>query len=135
MMISTIFYGVNVYYYNGTTGFIVSMISVSFLMLSYITENDKVKKLQILTPIVALTVYWVNDFSNEGLIASIGSFFAAMGAIQNDVNKARKIYFLSSITWLIYGVFINSIAAILFDIFGSFALVYKILKSEAKKNE
>lgn len=130
-IISTSLYAINVVYYNGLTGGVLSIISVIIMLIS-IFENKKLnKRLLILAPFLAIISFIVIDEGYIGLFPMFGIFFSTTANLQNNTLNMKYIFLASATSWLIFGIIIGSTPAILLDIVGLIALfvgIYKIKK-------
>lgn len=134
-LISTLLFGISIYFYGGINGFFVSIFSV-FLKIAGLYGNEKIaKKMKIISILIAFGFFAV--FSNEGLVGILPAaslIFISMADMQRDIIKMKYIYFGSVFCWLTYGIVLGSLPAILFDIVGAIALISGIGKSKKEAN-
>lgn len=133
-MISTILFGISIAYYNGINGLFVSFISFCTKFISIFIKEEKIQFLKYISFPLAIIFYFI--FNTEGLIGilpALSLIFIIFADIQKDIIKMKYIYYGSAISWLLYGIFLNAIPAILFDLFGIITLTYSIYKLKQKK--
>lgn len=132
-LISTSLFTIHLYHYNDFNGMFVSIISIISKLLSIFINENKLTILKYISPIISfIFFYYINDEGLIGILPSISLIFIIIADIQKDIIKMKFIYFGSAFSWLIYAICINSIPAILYDVFGIIVLIYSILK--LKKN-
>jgi hypothetical protein len=135
--ISTLLFGISIYFYNGVNGLFVSIVSFSIKILSLNIKEEKLKSIKIIMPFVALFFFFF--FNKEGLVGilpAISLIFIAFADIQKDILKMKIIYYGSAFSWLIYGIILGSIPAIIFDIIGIITLtisIYNLKKIKGNK--
>ena len=129
--LSTLLFGINVYFYNGINGLFVCLISFLSKVLTYYIKDEKIiNVIKYSLPVMAFIFYF--NFNNEGsiiaLLPTISLIFIVLADIQKDILKMKMWYFGSAFCWLFYGISINSIPAILFDILGILTLFYSVFE-------
>jgi hypothetical protein len=134
-MISTSLFGISIYYYQGINGLFVSLISVISKLLSLFIKNKKIiNYIKYSSTIIAILFYL--QFNTEGIIGllpAISLIFIIFADMQEDLIKMKFIYYGSAFSWLIYGILLNSIPAILFDVFGIITLTYSIFQLKKQR--
>lgn len=128
-MFSTLLFGISIYFYNGVNGLFVSVISFFTKWLSFYFPEKYLMILKFLSPIIAL-IYFLY-FNKEGLIGllpSLSLIFIIVADLQKNIVNMKIIYYGSIVCWLWYGIVLDSIPAILFDVFGFIFLTYGIIK-------
>lgn len=128
-MVSTLLFGISIYFYNGVNGLFVSLISFFTKLLSLFIKEEKLEFIKILSPILAFIMFfYFNTEGIFGLLPALSLIFIMIADIQSDIIKMKQIYFGSAFCWLLYGIVLGSIPAILFDVFGIMTLIYSIRK-------
>lgn len=77
-------------------------------------------------------LYFINNEGMLGILPAISLIFIIFADIQKDILNMKYIYFGSAFSWLIYAIIINSIPAILYDVFGILTLIYSIYQIKKK---
>lgn len=135
-MISTFLFWISIAYYNGFNGLFVNIISFLTKLLSIYIKEKKLMYLKYSSPLIAFIFYYF--FNTEGLIGllpTISLIFIIFADLQSDILKMKIIYYGSAFSWLLYGIFLKSIPAILFDIFGIMTITYSIIKIISVKSD
>lgn len=134
-LISTSLFGISIYGYNGYNGLFVSIISAISKTLSFFISEEKLKFFKYSSPIIAFVFFF---FFNEegwiGIFPAISLIFIIFADLQTDILRMKQIYYGSAFSWLLYAIFLGSLPAILFDIFGIFTLTYTIYKIKTERN-
>lgn len=127
-ILSTVLFGISISFYSGFNGLFVSSISAIIKIISLMYQNQKVSFiLKISAPIISLIFYVF--FNNEGIVGilpSIALLFIIIADTQDNILKMKFLYYGSVFSWLIYGIMLNSIPAILYDVLGFIVLSYSI---------
>jgi hypothetical protein len=135
-LLSTILFGISISFYSGFNGLFVSIISASVKILSLLYNCQKFNfVLKILAPIISLIFFIF--FNNEGIIGilpAIALLFIITADCQENILKMKFLYYGSVLSWLIYGIVLHSIPAILYDILGFIVLTYSIYKILLNEN-
>jgi hypothetical protein len=129
--VSTLFFGANIFFYNGINGLFVCLISFISKLLTYFVKNRKIINIiKYSLPLLAFLFYF--NFNNEGtfvaLLPTISLVFIVLADTQKDILKMKLWYYGSAFCWLFYGIAINSIPAILFDVVGIIILTYSVFE-------
>lgn len=133
-MISSAFFSISIFFYNGINGFFVSIISFITKLLSFFIHEDKLNILKYSSPIIAFFFfYFINEEGIIGILPAVSLIFIIIADLQKDIIKMKYIYYGSVFCWLLYGIFLNSIPAVLFDLFGFFTLTYSIYKLKKER--
>lgn len=128
-MIATLLFGISIYFYNGLNGLFVSFVSFCTKLLSIYFKEEKINFLKYLSfPISIIFYLYFNKEGLIGLLPALSLIFIIIADLQKDIIKMKFIYFGSAFCWLFYGILLNSIPAILFDIVGILTLSYSIYK-------
>lgn len=128
-LFSTILFGISISYYSGFNGLFVSFISAITKVLSLKYDSEKLKVYKIFSVVIVLAFYIL--FNEEGVIGVfplISLIFIIFADLQDNILKLKLFYYGSIFSWIIYGIALNSIPAILYDIFGLIVLTYSIYK-------
>ena len=131
---STLFYGINILYYNGYTGAILSFISIIIMIISFKYKHKLNYKFHLISPILAIIVFLIIDEGIVGLLPAIGTFFSTLANLQKNILYMKYIFYGSATSWLIYGIYLGSVPAILLDVAGIIALTYGIYKIKKKNS-
>lgn len=135
-LLSTVLFGISISYYSGINGLFVSIISASVKILSLLYSCKKLNIVfKISAPIISLIFFLF--FNNEGLfgiLPAIALLFIIAADSQENILKMKFLYYGSICSWLIYGIVLNSIPAILYDVLGFIALTYSIYNILLNKN-
>lgn len=133
--LSTLAYGINVLFYEGLTGAILSFFSFTIILIS-LRKNERLNKnLTILAPVVGILTFVFLAEGWVGFFPALGIFFATWANLQKEILKMKYIFYGSATSWLIFGLLIGSIPAILLDVFGLIALTYGIRSIKKKNNQ
>lgn len=121
--ISTMLYGAHIYLYaDAVVGAIVSLASaILYIIMIVFYENKKSIIPSIIIFAIAGYLWMESDAAIKNTMPLIGSFFVALGYYVSNFHNVvygRVIYLGSAISWLILGINIGSIPAIVFDIVG-----------------
>lgn len=129
-ILSTGTFGINIYFYNGLNGLFISSVSIFIKILSFfVNDENKLKKVRYFIPVLGFIFYYF--FNKEGLVGllpTLSLFFIILADIKDDPIEMKKIYYGSTICWLLYGIILGSIPAIIFDLVGIIALTISIKK-------
>jgi len=140
-MFSLFFLFISYIYYNAYMGSILSIISFISKFLNLYTSNKIYKIYEfyykklifLLLPLLILILY-----PKEGIIV----IFPILGLLsilhadkENDIYKIKIYYMISALLWIVYGVYINSIPSILYDVSSIFVLIISIYFIKCKVNE
>lgn len=138
--LSTILYGISIGLIEGYTGCYISIISVILSLYIYFDKNitfEQTKMLYLLLIIVAfiLGVMLYKTENIRSLLPFLGQIFSFISIItsQNNLKLSKIIMLGSAITWLFYGILLNSITAILFDVIGIISLIIGIYRLKKQK--
>lgn len=132
--IATLLFGISIYSYGGINGAFVSIVSFLVKILSLKFDEDKLKFIKILSFPLSLIFFLVfNEEGVYGLLPALSLIFIVFADLQKDILKMKYIYFGSAICWLVYAIIINSVPAILFDVFGLTALTYSVYQIKTSR--
>ena len=127
--ISTLLFGTSIYFYQGFNGFFVTIVSLISKILSYYIDEKKLEKVKYLSFGVSIVFYlFFNTEGYSGIFPSLSLVFIVFADMQSDIMKMKYWYYGSAFSWLIYGIILNSLPAIIFDVIGILALTYSIYK-------
>ena len=129
-IVSTLLLGFSMMAFEGHNGFLISFISVilKFTALLGICTNIKEWHKTIIGLIFGASYFIL--FNNEGwfgILPSISMIFVVFADFQKNILTMKYYYYGSAFCWLIYGIFLQSNAAILYDLIGISALTFSLI--------
>ncbi len=135
-IIYNLFYGIHYLLLNAYTGFFMNLVSIGRnVFFFYNNKRNKENGIMILivlySIIIALGIYSYQDFYS--LISMSASLLSTYSIWQNDIEKYRYIAIIVSIEFIIYGIHINSIFAIITEIFLLFVEIIGVYLNRKKK--
>ena len=115
-----LFYGIHYLLLNAYTGFFMNMISIGrnvffFYNDSKGKENGKIVLILLFSIIIGLGIASYQDFYS--LISMSASLLSAYSIWQSDVRKYRYIAMIVSVLFIIYGIHIKSLFAVITEVF------------------
>ena len=115
-----LFYGIHYLLLNAYTGFFMNMISIGRNVFFFYTdskgkENGKVVLILLFSIIIGLGIASYQDFYS--LISMSASLLSAYSIWQSDVRKYRYIAMIVSVLFIIYGIHIKSLFAVITEVF------------------
>jgi len=128
-ILSSSLIGLSVYLNQGIIGAVVTILGVSIKILSLFLTQEQLKPVKYSTPVIAI-LYFV-FYNTEGFFGSmpvIALFVLIYADIQADILKMKYIYLIGLLLWLIYGIYLLSPAAIIYDIVAIIIMIYSIFK-------
>ena len=116
-ILSSIIFTIHYYMLSGITGAICSFINIIIMLLIYLFEKMKKKKISlilILIPFFTLVCFisWENIFSIFPILATI---LASISFLSNNETTIRTIGIINCICWIIYGCIYISYSGIIFN--------------------
>jgi hypothetical protein len=131
--ISTVLFGVSIFFYHGFNGLFVTIVSLASKLLSFYVSEDRLLKVKYSSFFLALTFYlFFNQEGYCGILPSISLVFIIFADMQKDILKMKYFYYGSAFSWLIYGVLLSSLPAILLK---NFLVFLRQLGTVGKKNK
>jgi len=132
--IATILYTINIYGNGAHFGtLVISIISILFFIISYYSSLKHRTQIAKIVPVIAFGVFIFTGMDLMSFLAAVGTLFANYAKLEEDVLQIKIIYLFSASSWLIIGILLNSIPAILFDAVGIAVLLTEIYKIKTSK--
>ncbi len=136
-MLSTFFLGLSLIPFGAYCGTWMSFLSVMSKMSAFFgvgCDMKEFKKGLIGFFLGLLYFFFFNDEGWFGILPAVSMIFIVLADLQRNVVYMKYYYYGSAFCWLTYGIFIGSLAAILYDVLGILALSYSVYQIKKSSN-
>lgn len=136
-ILSTFLLGLSMIPFGGYNGASMSFVSVFSKISGLLGYGTQIKESHKGVVGFMLGVGYFIFFNQEGwygLLPALSMVFIVLADLQKNVITMKYYYYGSAICWLSYGVAIDSMAAILYDIIGIVALSYSLYQIKRTQN-
>jgi len=132
--IALVFYIIHILLSGSSIGtVIIASLGLVVSLLGFL--NEKKRKLIIkITPVLALTVFIISGMDMMSFFAALGTFFSSSAKLVSKTINMKYLYLGSATSWLITGILLGTVPAILYDILGLSALFYSIYDLKKEEN-
>lgn len=106
----------------------------SIVLIISLTEYNYLRKfLSLFGPIIGILLSFFMQLKFDSELIIIGSIFSNFALYSKNIFHMKIWYLFSNISYIIFDIYISSIPAILFDIFGFAGLLIFFCKKLEKK--
>lgn len=127
-LLSSLFFGISVYYYQGYNGAFVSAVGVAVKAMTLMNEKDAQILRTLSLPLSLLFYFFFNQEGIYGLFPAMALIFMIFADTQKDVLRMKYIHYGTALCWFVYAISISSIPAILFEVVGVITLSYGVFR-------
>jgi len=109
-------------------GVLACLISIVVKLVALNNKEALSRLIMRVSPFVSILYFSMVSENFYDVFPSIALFFIMIADLQKSILRMKLIYYGSAISWLMYGLCIQSIPAIMYDIFGIIFLTVGIIR-------
>lgn len=132
-LLSTFLLGLHFMLDGTLLGFYAVILSIIVKITALLNYTKLSRIILILTPIMSFGYYLFLADSEETFLPALAMTFIAIADFQKDIFRMKLWYYGSVISWLLYGLYISSLPAILYDVLGLIFLTIGVFLAIRKK--